>query len=239
MRSLFLLICTVPFVLMACEKKTVAVLSSEKTISSVVFKASDHPGLPSDIAGVLQADSIKVKLPHHISLNSLIPTFSFAGKSITPSNRTAQNFTNPVTYTLTAEDGTTRNYVFSVTRELADSATLLSGRWRVIRDSVSNVGGFYFNDAQGMMFPLSANYYGMAQDYWDFSSNGTVSIHENNMSFTDAYQLVPNNKLDIEVWTGPYGAATIEKLTSEEAVFIWTKTSPNGGQYYRRAYLRK
>src|SRR5215470_5169491 len=93
----------------AC-KKSGNFSSSEKTISGVTFKSSDNPGLPSDITAIITSDSVKIEFPYGVDVTNLIPSIVFTGKRITPANRTPQNFTNSVVYTVEAENGTTRSY---------------------------------------------------------------------------------------------------------------------------------
>jgi len=47
-------------------------------------------------------------------ITSLIPTITITGASVSPLSGVAQNFTNPVTYTVTAADGSTQNYIVTV-----------------------------------------------------------------------------------------------------------------------------
>ncbi|MEP7144654.1 MAG: hypothetical protein ABI707_17360 [Ferruginibacter sp.] len=222
----------------ACKKNDgngPVILSSEKTISSIVFKLADNPGLSADVAGVITTDSVKVEWPGAIALNSAVPTISFSGKSINPANKTAQNFNNPVTYTITAEDGTTKNYVFKVNRPQTDTATLISGKWGIFRDSVGTADGFFIV-GQGIITP--GVYYGVPADYYDFRVNGDLLVHENGYDATTTYQVLPNSKLFIpELAVFDYNS--ILKLTATEAIFYWTSTSANGGKYARKLELKK
>lgn len=208
-------------------------LSSEKSISAVIFKASDNPGLSDDVTGVITSDSVKILFPQGISLSNLIPTISFSGKSINPSNHTAQNFITSLIYTITAEDGTTKNFIFKINR--IDSVTLLSGNWHVLRDSLSDTDNFY---TPGVGHPTPGVYYGTASDYYDFNLNGVVSIHENGVTGSSTYQLLSNNKLSITVFD-IYDPATIETLSTNIATFFWEKTGPSNSRYFRKLYLKK
>lgn len=122
--------------------------------------------------------------------------------------------------------------------QTADSATLLTIKWKVIKDSVSNVGNYYFTQGGINYFPNPGVYTGTAADYWDFHSTGSVEVHENNQTYTSTYHLYPNNKLvvsDMQV----HDTGRVVLLTATDAVFDWSRTSPNSGTFYKRVYLRK
>ena len=61
-------------------------------------------------------------------VSSLTPTIAVsAGASVSPASGISQNFTSPVTYTVTAQDGvTTQNYVVTVTAVLGTAAQITS-----------------------------------------------------------------------------------------------------------------
>ena len=89
--------------------------SSDKSISTFVLTAAGNPGVISaDVYGVIGADTIQVGLPQHTVLTSLTPTITFTGKSLSPPGSSAQDFTKPVLYTVTAADGTTKTYTVVV-----------------------------------------------------------------------------------------------------------------------------
>jgi len=54
-------------------------------------------------------------MPHGTNVTSLTPTITHTGTSISPASGTAQNFANPITYTVTAQNGDTRTYTITVT----------------------------------------------------------------------------------------------------------------------------
>ena len=70
-------------------------------------------------ATVNEADhTIGLTLPASTDLTSLAPAIEISSKaSIDPASGVSQNFTNPVTYTVTAEDASTQNYVVSITKD--------------------------------------------------------------------------------------------------------------------------
>ncbi len=85
-------------------------MSPNKSLTSFVFKAADNAGLTADIAGVISNDSVNISLPYGINITSLKPTVQHTGISVTPASGAVQNFSSPVTYVVTAEDGSTKSY---------------------------------------------------------------------------------------------------------------------------------
>ncbi len=75
-------------------------------------------GLTPGVAGTINETNKTVSLtvPYGTNVTSLVPTILYSGgASIAPNSGASQDFTNPVTYTVTAEDGTTQDYIVTVT----------------------------------------------------------------------------------------------------------------------------
>jgi hypothetical protein len=224
--------------LISCSKgggPTAPPLSSEKKLNAVVFKVADNTGLPEDITGAISGDTLKAKFPAGVSLNGLVPTIDFAGSSISPANRTLQNFTSPVTYRITAQDGSVKTFTFYcdfINR--ADSIAIITTRWSVQKDSVTNVGNFYYPDLSS---PIPGVYIGNANDYYDFNINGVVYYRENNNTGNVSYQVLANGRISFAL---PYTyECAIQYLSSTKMTLFWSMTSPNGGQYTRTLYLKR
>lgn len=91
------------------------VLSSEKAITSFVFKAADNSAvLVTDATGTIGPDIITVTLNKGISISSLKPSITHTGVSITPNSIAAQDFNNTISYTVKAEDGSTKTYTIKI-----------------------------------------------------------------------------------------------------------------------------
>jgi hypothetical protein len=61
------------------------------------------------------AKTVTVTMPFGTSKTNLVPTITLsAAASVSPTSGAAQDFTSPKTYTVTAEDGTTQDYVVTV-----------------------------------------------------------------------------------------------------------------------------
>lgn len=99
--------------------------SNEKTITNFSFKATSNTALSSDAEGLIGQDTIKLTLPNGVVINNLTPSITYTGKTITPQSNTAQDFSIPVTYTVTANDGTTRKYIV-VVKTLPSSARAIT-----------------------------------------------------------------------------------------------------------------
>ena len=92
---------------------TATTQSSDKLINSFAFSQL-NPEADGAIDNVNYA--INLLVPSGTDLTKLIPTISVSdGATISPSSGTAEDFTNPVTYTVTAQDGSTQNYTVTVT----------------------------------------------------------------------------------------------------------------------------
>jgi len=107
---------------MSCKKGSVNSLSSDKEIYSFVLP---FPSPIPWVSGTINNDTITVKVQPGVSLANITPVIQYYGKSISPAEGTALNFTSPVTYTITAEDGSTRRQVVivsykSTTKDITD-----------------------------------------------------------------------------------------------------------------------
>jgi hypothetical protein len=86
-------------------------LSSAKAITSFMVDG---------IAGTIDegAKTISAEVPNGTDLTALSPTMVISDKAtISPASGASQDFSNPVTYTVTAEDGTSVGYTVTITME--------------------------------------------------------------------------------------------------------------------------
>ncbi|MCD9024799.1 S-layer homology domain-containing protein [Cohnella silvisoli] len=106
----------------------ITTLSSAKAITAFNFA-----GLNPAVNGTVNetGKTIALTVPFGTNVTALVPTFTTTGASVKVGNdmqlsgATAQNFTNPVTYTVVAADGSTQDYV--VTVNVASSTTSEGG----------------------------------------------------------------------------------------------------------------
>ena len=88
-------------------------------MSSFAF-GSLTPAVSATISGT----TVAAMVPFNVDVTSLAPTISVAAKAtVSPASGSTQNFTNAVTYTVTAEDGTTAAYSVTVTKGVAPKST--------------------------------------------------------------------------------------------------------------------
>lgn len=104
------------------DNVTSSKITSDKQITSFSIN-----GYKARINGT----TIKSVLPIGTSATSLAPVITHNGAAISPESGAAQNFTNPVTYTVTATDGTTEQYTVSVT--VLDAAGMKNANLSVLR----------------------------------------------------------------------------------------------------------
>lgn len=94
--------------------KTSAVISTSDEIAAFSFASPAATGVIDQ-----EAHTIALKVPFGTDITSLIPTITLSdGATVSPLSGTAEDFTNPVTYTVTAQDGiTSQQYTVTVTVE--------------------------------------------------------------------------------------------------------------------------
>jgi hypothetical protein len=89
------------------------ILSSTKIITVFNFL-----NLTPNVIGAIDENNhtISLTVPFGTDVKVLVPTITISEKAaINPNIDAVQDFTNPITYTVTAEDGSTQNYVATVT----------------------------------------------------------------------------------------------------------------------------
>jgi hypothetical protein len=67
------------------------------------------------VAGVVTGASAALTVPYGTVVTALVPTITHNGVSVTPASGVAQDFTNPIVYTVTDDAGTTHPYTVTVT----------------------------------------------------------------------------------------------------------------------------
>jgi len=99
---------------------------SSKSITAFIFKTDRNSSLLSDVNGTIVADSIYLTVPPGTDLTNLVPAITITGIKILPGSLIAQDFSLPVQYVVTAEDGTTKTYIVVVTNEQMPATIFIS-----------------------------------------------------------------------------------------------------------------
>jgi hypothetical protein len=97
--------------------KAPAALSNAKAITAFSFD-----GLVPAVSGVIDetAKTITVTVPNGTVVTALVPTITVSARAtVAPASGVAQDFTNPVTYRVTAENGTFEDYTVTVIQDVA------------------------------------------------------------------------------------------------------------------------
>ncbi len=89
-------------------------LSSANVITAFVFRRTDNPTLAADVSGVIGTDTIRVYTDPGTDLTHLIPAITFTGSRIDPASLLTQDFSYPLRYVVTAEDGSSKGYIVIV-----------------------------------------------------------------------------------------------------------------------------
>lgn len=108
----------------SCSDNPEVERSSASKLESFTFQSEHNGNLDQSVTGKISDFDVYVSIPYNYSLDGLIATFKYQGKSIQVggvpqvSGVTANSFNEPVVYTVVAEDGTKANYTVNVSNSL-------------------------------------------------------------------------------------------------------------------------
>ena len=115
--------------------------SSAKDITSFTISGQ----VSSDIDTV--AGSVTVVMPYGTDVTNLTPTIEVSPyATIDPASGVAQNFTNPVIYTVTAQDGTTKQWTVTVNVEPASNNATVSSTVYTVNDVDGTITNVPYNE---------------------------------------------------------------------------------------------
>ena len=150
------------FVVLGCSKdddQAVLVKSEQKQLTSFVFDADNNEVLQSNITATVDegAKAIRASVASGTDVTALTPTINTSAKAkVSPTG--PQNFSSPVTYTVTAEDGTTVNYVVRITVSQSSESELISFAFLKIDNGTDeNIVGIIDNDTKEVYVVTKAN----------------------------------------------------------------------------------
>ncbi len=137
---------TISILLAGCGEGGGGAVSSAKDITAYSILG---------ISGTISGTNISLTVPNGTSLTALIATFTTTGQTVRVGSTvqtswtTANNFTNSVTYTVTAEDSSTKSYIVTVTAASPPVAGKYVADYTVTKDSVLRViPNSYINTAR-------------------------------------------------------------------------------------------
>lgn len=138
-----------------CKKKEEPPkLSSDAYINTFILHQIDNPSLGQDVIGRISDDSIFLEVKKGADITNLKPEIIITGASLDPATLVAQNFTNPVSYTVTAKNGFKRTYKV-VVRILSNSKDIISFIFKQTNNPSLNadVSGIISNDSIFVYIP--------------------------------------------------------------------------------------
>ncbi|MDD3040980.1 S-layer homology domain-containing protein [Bacteroides sp.] len=94
----------------------VTVTAAPSTAKAIT--AFDFNGLTPNVTGAVDegAKTIALTVPYGTDVTALVPSITHTGASVSPNTGVAQDFTNPVTYTVKAADNSEQQYTVTVTK---------------------------------------------------------------------------------------------------------------------------
>lgn len=213
----------------SCTKK-----SNEKQILSFRFES-----LNVEAVIVEETKTISAKLPFDADVKNLTPIMVISEKAtVNPGSGVSMDFTNPVTYTVTAEDGTQVEYLVSVNIE-----NPFLGIWGVEKleyYEIDNEGNpiastmvtlnFNPNDIEdGIQLVFREDKTGELRNNYEDFNNTTNVISFTYTYYNDAF------KLFIKEDEGYFSVLNIKELTSSSFVY----ESEYASNHIEKAYLKR
>jgi hypothetical protein len=153
-----------------------AEVETDKAITGFYFA-----GLDPVVNGIIDEETktITLTVPYGTDLTALVPTIDHTGVGISPDSGEAADFTDPVIYTVAAEDSSTQDYTVKVT---VDEPLPPAGIEEIIKPVEASPAGIDLPSAGS----------GSALD---FSANGRVDI-----PYNDSTKLAGGSDFTISMW---------------------------------------
>ncbi|WP_282166065.1 PKD domain-containing protein [Cellulophaga baltica] len=146
-------------------------LSTEKEITSFIVNGVEGTKVGTDIT---------IELPEGTDLTTLSPVIIHTGASISPESEISQDFTNPVIYTVTAQDQTIQTYTVNVTVPSANQAPTAIATSDVTSGAPSLVVQFTGDTSSDPDTGDTLTY------AWDFGDGTTATTANPSHTFTTA-----------------------------------------------------
>ncbi|MBN2041856.1 MAG: hypothetical protein JW864_17605 [Spirochaetes bacterium] len=164
-------------------------LSSAKAITLFSFTAAANSDLEADVTGTVNGSAVTASVPNGTDVKALVSSFTTTGVLVSVgstaqvSGTTANDFSDDVEYTVTAEDGSTAVYIVSVSIREYEFGGTISQTF-----NYENVPGLETSDKLGNKIAVSGNYalVSVSKAYDDVNNfaDGAVYAFERNSSGT-------------------------------------------------------
>jgi alpha-tubulin suppressor-like RCC1 family protein/fibronectin type 3 domain-containing protein len=181
------------------------------------------------------AHTVTLNVPYGTDVTSLTPTITHTGAGVSPNSGVAQDFTGPVTYTVTAADGSTQPYAVTVqvasdspaqlTADRADRQVNLS--WDTVTGAtyyevyVSTVQGSYTEPAAATVTDATYNVTGLTNGmtyYFVVKSGNAAGLSEASDEAAATPATLPDAPTNVTAIAGV-----------EQATISFTPPADNGG----------
>ncbi len=127
--------------------------TQEYSVTVIMPTLSDTKDITSfsidGVAGVISGTTITVTLPAGTNVSSLTPSIIHTGNTVNPDTGIAQDFTNPVEYTVSAADTTTKTYTVTaiISAAVNIDPVAIDDNFTVIENSSDNTLDVLDNDS--------------------------------------------------------------------------------------------
>ncbi len=206
---------------------------TSKDFTSFSFTSSANTGLSTNYTAIISGTAIAVSVPTSAGLSSLKATFTTDGASVAvggtsqSTGSTVNNFTNVVTYTVTALDSSTQNYTVTVTG-LAGTKAISAFSFTTAKNSglASNVTASISGTNITATFPYGT---GVTALIPTFTTNGaSVSVSGANQTSGTT--------------TNSYSSSVTYTVTAEDATtqnYSVTASITAAASWTQQAYIKK
>ncbi len=193
------------------------------------FKKAENPSLAMDVHGVISDSTISVELPYGSSRNDLAAHFETEGVSVTLSGvtqisgQTKNDFSSPLIYQVTAENGAVREYevIVSVAKNSAKEITqyYLSGEKGIIDEGAKTIA---------VNFPSSKVLTGLIAEF--ITTGVSVKVGEiEQVSGSTANDFTQPVKYVVTAENGSGVEYTVQAVKKDEMTGLWNfETAPDG-----------
>lgn len=210
-------------ILIECQNQVSPSLSDEKDIKAFIF--TDPP-----VSGQINDSMITAVVPYETDVSGLVATFVTTGNcSVTVndivqiSGITINDFSNPIIYTVTAEDGTTQEYTVNVivpneSSGFSDASSPGDIGLLSIEGTQEILTMVYANDSTNSTFPTGVSDDGIAvltRKFWIGETEVTNSVMAGVLQWAldnDKFNSSVNDPTGIDITTAKHGGQELINL---------------------------